>query len=941
MMKKIVFLFSLMLANNSFSQDSYYDYQPIKSSDTQPYFKVLTKGTDIDRIPLLLTTVDAEINGFMAEVKVTQYYKNDGSVPLEAQYVFPGSTDAAVHQVEMVVGDRRIIADIQKKKEAKETYLKAKEAGKTTSLLEQSDPGLFTMNLANILPGDDIQVSLSYTEKIIPSQGKYTFTYPAIGRPSVLARGNTAPQSYAPGKNSGFDLSVVINSPHQIAGIISKNHLVEIEYQSDKSANILLDESEQLEFNQDFIFEYDLREQAVDSGLLLHQDEESGYFLLTVQPPAAFKTTEIIPREYVFVVDSSGSMTGTPIENAKYITQSLMSDLAPEEFFNVVLFAGGSKVFSQTPQQVNQADIKKAMKMVSVSSAGGGTDLFSALKSINDIPRVEGVSRTLVIMTDGAISVPDHTIDLLLETPDQNVFVIGVSGGYSNDVATIKALALAGQGQPFFISDDEEDIAKIQEQFLDYVRYPLLSNINIEAIGFEGLDIQPTHVVDLFAQRPVFITGKFDGTQRGSLRITGDGNGLKYDEFFDLDGIADQDNQSIRYLWAREKINRLSLNQNTNENEITSLGLEYHLMTPFTSFVAVDQIVRNEGGVEKVTQQPSVSGYGFAENDFRIELNRKFFELPMIPKPITPSLVQLDQRQNITFIMGQDKSSDNLFYQLATDLFNNHPDHKTTQVVHLDDLAQIKSYLETHQGDMPWGVVNVVAHSSPWSGIQQDHSESVGSTLNYFNVNNLLNETKQSPLSDQIIDGHSEIRLIGCAIGGQKNLLNALSQYFGGNDQQRPQVKAPNDYVFLRNEFSQLALYGLENPWFLSHEKAVSNDLEFIKQIRAHAPESKYISSQHWTLSPVEISLPVDWMTELSEEALKIVLSQQLELIRYLDDLSASIDDFKWRIDVSNQSNPVLIGSSVLVKFKLPEGDISHLLENLDFDNPDMMSSSH
>lgn len=942
MMRKIVFLLSLLIFNSGFSQDDDDHFvKPARSTETQPYFKVLTKDTSFDRIPLLLTTVDVDINGFMAEVKVTQYFKNVGSVPLEAQYVFPGSTDAAVHQVDMIVGDRKITAEIQKKDEAKKTYLKAKEEGKTTSLLEQSDPGLFTMNLANILPGDDIQVSLSYTEKIIPSQGKYTFVYPAIGRPSVLARGSTAPETYVPGKDIGFDLSVHINSPHQIAGIDSKNHKIDVEYQSNYDATILLYESEQLTFNEDFIFEYDLRDQAVNGGLLMHQEEDKGYFLLTVQPPAEFKNAEVIPREYVFLVDSSGSMTGTPIENAKFITQSLLWDLAPEEYFNVVLFAGGSQVFNPESQQVNQTDINAAMDMVSVSSAGGGTDLFGALETINKIPRIDGISRTLVIMTDGAISVPDRTIELLTKTPNQNVFVIGVSGGYSNDVATIKSLALAGQGQPFFISDDEQDIAKIQQQFLDYVRYPLLSNIQVDASGFQGLDIQPTHVVDLFAQRPVYITGKYDGTQAGTIRITGDGNGLKYDQFFNLERITDRNNESIKYLWAREKINRLSLNQKGNEALITSMGLDYHLMTPFTSFVAVDQVVRNESGVRKVTQQPSISGYGYAESGLKLSLDRMVFESPMVPLPITESINQIEQRQDITFVMGQDRSSENLFYQLTSDLFSNHPDYKTSQVIYLDDLAQIKSYLDGNHNGKPWGMINIVAHSSPWSGIQQQENHSVSKTLNYFNVNDLINDTKYSPLSNDVIDTFSEIRLIGCAIGGQKNLLNSLAIYFGGNDEHRPLVKAPNDYVFLKNDMNQLSLFALNNPWFFSHSKVTTDDAALLALISQYAPAPKYKNSQYWSLLPVEISMPVSLMTQLPQSAVKKLASQQIELARYLDDLSASVNDFEWRLDTSDKSNPRLVGSTVLVKFKLPKGNINHLLSRLDFNDPKMISSSH
>lgn len=947
-MKKIITILSLFILNTGFSQDDEYEYNEPEITETQPYFKVLNKDAKIDRIPLLLTTVDAEINGFMAEVTVTQYYKNDGDMPLEAQYVFPGSTDAAVHEVKMTVGDRVIMAEIQKKKEARATYEKAKKEGKTTSLLEQSDPGLFTMNLANILPGDDITVTLSYTEKIVPSKGKYTFRYPAVGRESVLARGSTGVQSYKPGDNMGFDLSVRINSPVAIADLQSKNHKIDTEFHSNNKLTVNLDTSEQLKFDEDFIFEYDLRDKAVNSGLLLHQDEDNGYFLLTVQPPAKFKSNQLLPREYIFVVDSSGSMGsmgGQPIENAKYITQSLMSDLSPEEYFNVVLFAGGSKVFSDTSQQVNQADISDAMKMVSVSSAGGGTDLFGALEKINQIPRIEGISRTLVIMTDGAISVPDRTIDLLMQTENQNVFVIGVSGGYSNDVATIKSLALAGQGQPFFIQDDDQDIEKIQQEFLDYVRYPLLNNIKVESIGFDELDLQPTHIVDLFADRPVFITGKFKGKQRGSIRITGQGNGSTYDQLFDLDGLADQNNQSVKYLWAREKINRLSLNEHLNEGKITKMGLDHNLMTPYTSFVAVDEVERNdERLLQKVAQAPSMYGYGYAESSMNLTINRMATQAPYAPlstllKPVSAAATHnTTRRQNITFIMGKDKPGDNNFYQLATDLFQHHPQHKTSQVVHLSELADIKDYLKLHANDKPWGLINVVAHSSPWSGIQQNNT-SVAQSMNYFNINTLIN-SNHKPLGDNVMDSLSEIRVIGCAVGSQKNFLQALSIYFGGNDSQKPEVKAPNDYVYLTSNLGKPEMYSLQNPWFLSHPEQVSDDVTLTSLLGKHAPNPQYINPKHWLSLPIEISLPVPNISQRNTTKLNQLASQQIELVNFLDDLSASVEDFDWVISSDKTGKQTLTGKSILVKFKVPTGDITDLLNELDFNDNKLMSES-
>ena len=275
---------------------------------------------------------------------------------------------------------------------------------------------MFTMNVANILPQDDIRVTLRYTEKVIPRKGKYQFKYPAVGRPSVLARGNTGPQHYVPGQDMGFDLSLTIDSPIAINSIAAKNHAMTEEWVDDKSVTLMLDINESLDFKEDFMIEYDLRGAQMNTGMLLYEEEDTGYFLMMMQPPAAFKPDEIVPREYIFVVDSSGSMgydDNRPIENAKYIASALMTELSEQEYFNVVLFAGGSEILSPSSLQATEDHINKGLEMVDISSAGGSTNLKGALEKINQMPAIEGVSRSLIVLTDGAISVPDNTIALL------------------------------------------------------------------------------------------------------------------------------------------------------------------------------------------------------------------------------------------------------------------------------------------------------------------------------------------------------------------------------------------------------------------------------------------------------------------------------------------------------------------------------------------------
>ena len=400
----LLFFFCIQV---SFAQDEQED------QSAAPYFKVLNTEANIDRLPLLLTTVDVDITGMVAQVQVTQYYKNDGDKTLEVQYVFPGSPEAAVHAVTMKIEDRVVEAKIKTKQKARDDYEAAKQEGKTTSLLEQGDPGLFTMNLANVLPGDEIEVKMLYSERLIPTDGVYQFKYPAIGRPSVLAQGTTQKQQYLPGTGMGFDMVVAIHTPLKLETVNSRNHRIITEQTNANQALVMLDPDESLNFTEDFVIEYALRGADINTGTLVYEEDDMGYFLMMVEPPSEFKPDAVAPREYILVMDSSASMRGAPLENAKYIATQLLSELREQDYFNVVLFATGSQVLSTESLSPTDNNVWRAMEKIDISNAGGGTNLLGALKNIQQIKPIEGLSRSLIVMTDGAIDVSHETLEYI------------------------------------------------------------------------------------------------------------------------------------------------------------------------------------------------------------------------------------------------------------------------------------------------------------------------------------------------------------------------------------------------------------------------------------------------------------------------------------------------------------------------------------------------
>ena len=259
-----------------------------------PYFKILSETNTTENLPLKSTTAEVNILGVIADVKIEQTYQNTGTEVIEAVYVFPASTNAAVYHMEMHVGDRVIQAVVQEKGKAKKTYEKAKAAGKRASLLEQDRPNVFTMNVANITPGENISIVLKYTEKLIPKEGVYTFIYPTVVGPRFT--GELAPKQLA--QNVAlpyteeevkplyeFNIEVQIKAGMALQDVSCRTHKINTSYNGLEEVSIVLDPAEKNGGDRDFVLDYQLAGKKINSGLLIYEGENENHFMLTVQPP--------------------------------------------------------------------------------------------------------------------------------------------------------------------------------------------------------------------------------------------------------------------------------------------------------------------------------------------------------------------------------------------------------------------------------------------------------------------------------------------------------------------------------------------------------------------------------------------------------------------------------------------------------------------------------
>lgn len=585
-----------------------------------PYFFIEGADPETDHLPLKGTEVVTDINGTIAETYVTQIYANEGEHPLNASYVFPASTKVSVHGMEMQIGDQRVTAVIREKEEAVQEYEEAKSEGKSASLLEEKRSNVFTMDVANIMPGDQIRIQLHYTELLGTTEGVSQFVFPTVVGPRYAGtveeaqaeEGSWVESPYLEegiALDSAYNITVNLSAGVPLSGISCDTHEIQVEQTEDSKAKITLSNPEDFAGDRDFILDYRMTGDRVNSGLMLYEGEEENFFLLTIQPPKRCEPKEILPREYIFVLDVSGSMSGFPMDTAKELIRTMVKNLRSTDSFNLFLFSDIVSEMSLESVAATEENTDCAMALIDMQEGGGGTELAAALECALDTPQQQGASRNVVVITDGYIYDEEEVFGLIGDNLNNtSFFSFGI--GSSVNRSLMEGIAEAGMGEAFVVTE-EEKAEETADRFRSYVEAPLLTDIQVSCEGFEVYDTEPSAIPVLFAEKPVVLYGKWRGEPEGTIRVTGQTSGAEYVQEIDVsDSEPSEENGAIRYLWARKKVDTLTGYGYAREDEttraaITDIGLTYSMVTPCTSFVAVLDTVRNETGESTDVEQPN------------------------------------------------------------------------------------------------------------------------------------------------------------------------------------------------------------------------------------------------------------------------------------------------------------------------------------------------
>lgn len=583
-------------------------------------------GKALGACPLKTTNVKAEISGFLSRVRVVQEFENTYAEKIEAVYVFPLPNNAAVDDMTMRIGERTIRGQIKKREEAKEIYEAAKSNGQTASLLDQERTNIFTQAVANILPGEKVSIEISYVETLKYENGQYEFVFPMTvgpryipGAPVGQTSGGFAPDTtkvpdgsritpqVAPTR-AGHDISIEVSLDAGVPVdlVESKSHQIESLMLSANSYTVKL-RNEKTIPNKDFILRYDVTGKKIEDAILTHSNGKGGYFSLILQPPDNPRTEDITPKEIVFVVDTSGSMSGFPLDKAKESMKLALEGLNPRDTFNLITFAGDTSVLFEKPVPASSDNLKKAWAFLESRQGGGGTEMMKAIQTALAPSDSQSHLRIVCFMTDGYVGNEAEILAEIQRHKNARVFSFGIGGAVNRML--LDKMAEEGRGEVEYVAL-EDDGSAAARRFHERVRSPLLTDISVDFGGLEVADVYPKRVNDLFSAKPVVIHGRFTKPGSGTIKIRGKSAGREIVREIPVNfPEAEAKHDVLAVLWARQRIDDLTAQDYQNQKpeireQITGLGLEYRLMTQFTSFVAVEERIVTDGGQPRRIEVP-------------------------------------------------------------------------------------------------------------------------------------------------------------------------------------------------------------------------------------------------------------------------------------------------------------------------------------------------
>ena len=556
-------------------------------------------------LPLAHTDVVADLRGHVADVEVKQTFRNESQDVIEVVYAFPLPENAAVSRMRMQIGDRVIESDIMERAAARETYEGAKKAGHTAALLEQERPNIFTQSVANIAPGEDIDVVIRYVQILSYDAGQYEFVFPMVvgprytgGRVADEQRINPPIVGHGMRRGDDFTIEVTAQTGYPVEKFVVPTHDVIADHSANK-LRVRLQKADELP-NRDFVLRYGAAGAKPRATMFLGPADAkgSGHYALVVQPPAIDVDDVVGRREFFFVVDRSGSMRGEKLGLAKEAVRDALGRMRPVDTFEVVGFASGTQRLFGTPRPANANNLARALQFIDGMRGGGGTEMGDAVKAAlsNDVE--EGRHRYVMFLTDGFVGFEDQIISgaerlvAAIESRGQHARVFGVGIGAAPNRHLIDGVSKAGQAVPLsLVTRPDRPVAV--NKFMRLVDHAVVEELELEPGSLKLSEQHPTQLRDLFASHVEVTLGRYRGKATRSPTLRGRVDRQRVS--IDVEVLAtDEEHDVLDTLWARAAVADLEAqmwNAPTPQtaDAIKKIGLDHHIVTAYTSLVAVDR----------------------------------------------------------------------------------------------------------------------------------------------------------------------------------------------------------------------------------------------------------------------------------------------------------------------------------------------------------------
>jgi len=581
---------------------------------------VAPDGRALGGCPLEHTDVRATVSGFVARVVVTQTFRSSFAEPVEALYTFPLSERAAVDAMTMRVGDRVIAGEIQRREDARRTYEAAKVAGKIASRLDQERPNVFTQSVANLMPGATVEIRIEYVEALDFEGGAFSLVVPTVVGPRFSPPGTrdadaVTPPVTAKGTRAGHDLSITVDvdAGVPVHDVASPLHAIDVTRPASGRARVALQNQREIP-NRDFVLRWTVASDALQGGYLTHRpDAGDGYVSLVLLPPKRVTADGAAPKEMVFVIDRSGSQMGAPLDKAKETMRYALDHMNPNDTFQVVDFGSTSNALFAQPELASPEMKRRARQYIDALQANGGTMMAEAIERVWAMPADANRLRVVTFMTDGYVGNDLEVLGLVQKLRARSRWFPFGTGNAVNRFL-IDGMARLGGGEAEYVllgaSGDE-----VGRKFYERIASPVLTDVQVAWQGLDVIDVLPRAHGDVWAERPLVIHARYRSAGTGQVVLTGYQQGRPYRQVIPVTlPEREQANDAIASMWARARVEALTTQALTAlqsgsfpkplEEQIVRVALTHRLVTPFTSFVAVEERVVNEGGASRTVRVP-------------------------------------------------------------------------------------------------------------------------------------------------------------------------------------------------------------------------------------------------------------------------------------------------------------------------------------------------